>query len=259
MIQLKSESEIAEIARGGAIVGELLDALEDLVRPGVTTAELDRLCEDFIRSHEGAVPAFKGLYGFPGSVCASTNAEVVHGIPASARVLEEGDIVSLDVGVRLDGWCSDSASTFPVGEIDARTRRLLEVAREALERAVAAAVPGNRVGDIGAAVEGTVRGTGFSVVRDLVGHGVGREVHEAPQVPNFGRPGEGPRLLPGMVLAIEPMISAGSGSIRTLDDGWTVATRDGSRSAHFEHTVAVTEGKARVLTTAVARTASAAT
>ncbi|MCY4645514.1 MAG: type I methionyl aminopeptidase [Gammaproteobacteria bacterium] len=250
MIRLKSEPEIAEIARGGAIIGELLGVLEDVVRPGVTTAELDRLCEDFIRSHDGAIPAFKGLYGFPGAVCTSTNAEVVHGIPSPSRILADGDIVSLDVGVKLNGWCSDSASTFTVGEVDAGTRRLLEVTRQALDRAIAAAMPGNHVGDIGAAVEATVRGTGFAVVRDLVGHGVGREVHEAPQVPNFGRPGQGPRLLEGMVLAIEPMLSAGAASIRTLDDGWTVVTSDGSRSAHFEHTVAVTGRGARVLTAA---------
>jgi len=248
VIRLKSEPEIAEIARGGAIIGELLGVLEDVVRPGVTTGELDRLCEDFIRSHDGAVPAFKGLYGFPGAVCTSTNAEVVHGIPSPRRVLQDGDIVSVDVGVRLNGWCSDSASTFTVGDVGAATRRLLEITREALARATAAAVPGNHVGDIGAAVEGAVRATGFAIVRALVGHGVGWEGHEAPQVPNFGRPGQGPRLLDGMVLAIEPMLTAGAGSIRTLDDGWTVVTRDGSPSAHFEHTVAVTGKRARVLT-----------
>lgn len=251
MIRLKNEREIDEIAGGGAIIGELLGVVEDVVRPGVTTGELDRLCEDFIRSHDGAIPAFKGLYGFPGAVCVSTNAEVVHGIPSAHRVLESGDIVSLDVGVRLNGWCSDSASTFTVGEVDAETHRLLEITKKALDRAITAAVAGNHIGDIGAAVEGTVQGTGFAIVRDLVGHGVGREVHEPPQVPNFGRPGRGPRLLDGMVLAIEPMVSIGSGSIRTLDDGWTVVTSDGSRSAHFEHTVAVTSGSARVLTAAV--------
>lgn len=250
MVRLKSESEIREIARGGAIIGELLGIVEEVVRPGVTTGELDRLCEDFIRSHDGAVPAFQGLYGFPGAVCVSTNAEVVHGIPSARRVLQDGDIVSLDVGVKLNGWCSDSASTFTVGEVDALTRRLLDVTKQALDRAIAAAVPGNHIGDIGAAVEGTVHGTGFAVVRDLVGHGVGREVHEAPQVPNFGRPGRGPRLLDGMVLAIEPMVSTGSASIRTLDDGWTVVTSDGSRAAHFEHTVAITFPSARVLTAA---------
>ena len=250
VIRLKSRTEIREIARGGAIIGELLGVLEGVVRPGVTTAELDRLSEDFIRSHDGALPAFKGLYGFPGAVCASTNAEVVHGIPSPHRVLAEGDIVSVDVGVKLNGWCSDSAGTFTVGEVDAATRRLLEVTREALDRAIAAARPGNHIGDIGAAVEGTVHGTGFAVVRDLVGHGVGREVHEAPQVPNFGLPGQGPRLLDGMVLAIEPMLSAGTAAIRTLDDGWTVVTTDGSRSAHFEHTVAITGSGARVLTAA---------
>ena len=250
MIRLKSEREIDEISRGGAIIDELLGVVAEVVRPGVTTAELDRLCEDFIRSHDGAIPAFKGLYGFPGAVCVSTNEEVVHGIPGACRVLGEGDIVSLDVGVKLNGWCSDSATTFTVGDVDDLTRRLLEVTKQALDRAIEAAVPENHIGDIGAAVERTVRGTGFAVVRDLVGHGVGREVHEAPQVPNFGRPGRGPRLLEGMVLAIEPMVSVGSGAIRTLEDGWTVVTSDGSRAAHFEHTVAVTARGARVLTAA---------
>jgi methionyl aminopeptidase len=250
MINLKSAREIDLIARGGAIIGGLLREVETRVQPGVSTGELDTFCDEYIRSHEGAVPAFKGLYGFPGSVCISVNEEVVHGIPSPSRVLSDGDIVSIDVGVRLDGWCSDSAWTFPVGEVDEASTELLRVTEEALERAIAAARPGLHVGDIGAAVVGTVKGTGLGIIRELVGHGVGRDVHEEPQVPNIGRAGYGPRLREGMVIAIEPMLSRGSDQIRTLDDHWTVVTADGSRSAHFEHTVAITAEGPRVLTQA---------
>lgn len=250
MIHLKSRREIDVMARGGAIIAGLLGELGERVRPGVSTAELDRFCDDYITSHEGAVPAFKGLYGFPGSVCVSVNEEVVHGIPSTDRTLDEGDIVSVDVGVKLDGWCSDSAWTFPVGEVDEETERLLCVTEEALDRAVEAARPGNHVGDIGAAVVRVVNGTGFAIIRDLVGHGVGREVHEDPQVPNVGRAGYGPLLRVGTVLAIEPMLSAGSDRIRTLDDRWTVVTADGAWSGHFEHTVAVTDEGPRILTEA---------
>jgi methionyl aminopeptidase len=250
MINLKSPTEIDAIARGGAIIGGLLREVEGRVAPGVTTAELDVFCEDFIRAHEGAVPAFKGLYGFPGSVCISMNEEVVHGIPTKRRRLAEGDIVSIDVGVKLEGWCSDAARTFPVGEVDEDTRMLLRVTEEALARAIAAARPGNHVGDIGAAVVGVVKGTGLGIIRELVGHGVGRDVHEEPQVPNVGRAGYGPLLREGMVLAIEPMLSSGSDMVKTLDDRWTVVTADGSRSAHFEHTVAITAAGPRVLTQA---------
>ena len=250
MINLKSAREIDLIARGGAIIGGLLREVEGRIEPGVSTGQLDAFCDEYIRSHEGAVPAFKGLYGFPGSVCISVNEEVVHGIPSPRRVLAEGDIVSIDVGVRLDGWCSDSAWTFPVGEVDAASRELLRITEEALERAIAAARPGHHVGDIGAAVVGTVKGTGLGIIRELVGHGVGREVHEEPQVPNVGRAGYGPRLREGMVIAIEPMLSRGTDQIRTLEDHWTVVTADGSRSAHFEHTVAITAEGPRVLTQA---------
>jgi methionyl aminopeptidase len=248
MIQLKSPSEIDAIARGGAIIAGLLSDVGRVIRPGATTAEIDRFCDEYIRAHDGATPAFKGLYGFPGSVCVSVNEEIVHGIPSEGRVLQDGDIVSIDVGVRLDGWCSDSAWTFPVGEPSRATAELLRVTELSLERAIQAAVPGNHVGDIGAAVMDAVRGTGFGIIRDLVGHGVGREVHEDPQVPNVGRKGYGPLLRSGMVLAIEPMLSAGASTIRTLEDRWTVVTTDGSRSAHFEHTVAVTPDGPRVLT-----------
>jgi methionyl aminopeptidase len=248
MIDVKTPEEIEEIARGGAIIGALFRELEGAVAPGVSTLELDRLAEAFICAHEGAIPVFKGLYGFPGSLCTSLNEEVVHGIPSDNRVLREGDIISIDVGVKLDGWCSDSARTFAVGEIEPERQRLLAVTREALDRAMEAAVPGGHVGDIGHAVETVVEGTGFSIIRDLVGHGIGRRVHEEPQVPNRGRPGTGPELSEGMVLAIEPMIARGGYRIRTLADNWTMVTVDGSASAHFEHTVALTPEGPRVLT-----------
>lgn len=250
MIHLKTPDEIEIIARGGAIIAGLLREVEKTVAPGITTKELDVFCDEFICSHPGAVPAFKGLYGFPGSVCISVNEEVVHGIPSAERVLENGDIVTIDVGVKIDGWCSDSAWTFAVGEVDAGTLELLRVTEGALEAAIEVATRGNHVGDIGAAVMGAVQGTGFGIIRDLVGHGVGREVHEEPQVPNVGRAGYGPLLREGMVLAIEPMLSAGSDMIRTLDDRWTVVTADRARSAHFEHTVAVTAEGPRILTAA---------
>ncbi len=255
MIHLKSPDEIEAIAAGGAVIGALFEELEDWIRPGLTTQEVDERAEAFIRSFDGAVPAFQGLYGFPGAVCISVNEEIVHGIPSS-RVLREGDIVSVDVGVRRDGWCSDSAWTFAVGEIAAEAQDLLDVTRESLDRAVEAARAGGHIGDIGAAVLRTVEDRDFGIVRDLVGHGIGREVHEEPQVPNIGRQGYGPLLRKGMVLAIEPMLSAGSDRIRTLDDGWTVVTADGSLSAHFEHTIAVTAEGPQVLTLAPAQAGS---
>jgi methionyl aminopeptidase len=248
VIHLRTVGEIEAIGRGGRIIGGLFLELEARVVPGVSTADLDRFAEDYIRAHEGAEPAFQGLYGFPGAVCISLNEEIVHGIPRPDRVLREGDIVSVDVGVRMAGWCSDSAWTFAVGEVDEDTRRLLSVTEDALGRAVDAAMPGHHVGDIGAAVMATVKGTGLGIVRDLVGHGVGREVHEEPQIPNVGRAGYGPQLRAGMVLAIEPMLSLGSERIETLGDDWTVVTADRSRSAHFEHTVAVTADGPRILT-----------
>jgi methionyl aminopeptidase len=258
MIHLRSAEDIEAIARGGQIIGALFQELAPRVKPGASTGELDRFAEEFIRSHEGAEPAFKGLYGFPGAVCISLNEEIVHGIPNDERRLAEGDTVSVDVGVRRDGWCSDSAWTFPVGELDADTTRLLAVTEDALDRAVAAAAPGRHVGDIGAAVMAAVEGTGLGIVRDLVGHGVGRDVHEEPQVPNVGRPGHGPLLRAGMVLAIEPMLSLGTDHIRTLADDWTVVTADGARSAHFEHTVAITAAGPRILTAAPSGVQSAA-
>lgn len=247
MIQLKSRAEIEAIARSGEVVGALFGEIAGRVEPGVATAALDSFVGEFVRSHDGAVPAFKGLYGFPGNACISINEEVVHGIPSQRR-LREGDIVSVDVGVRRDGWCADSAYTFAVGEVGPEASRLLRTTRDALRASVAAARPKNRVGDIGAAVVRAVRGTGFGIVRDLVGHGIGREIHEEPQVANVGRPGQGAPLAAGMVLAIEPMLSAGSERIRTRSDKWTVATFDGALSAHFEHTVAVTREGPVVLT-----------
>jgi len=257
VIHLRTPAEIDKIGRGGAIIAGLLEELPAHVAPGVSTGELDAFCESYIVSHAGAEPAFKGLYGFPGSVCVSVNEEVVHGIPSAKRILVDGDIVSVDVGVRLDGWCSDSAWTFPVGKVSERTAALLDITERALEAAVGAAVPGNHIGDIGAAVIRTVEGTRYGIIRELVGHGVGRDVHEEPQVPNVGRPGHGPLLREGMVLAIEPMLSAGSPEIRTLRDGWTVVTADRCLSAHFEHTIGVTADGPRILTRAGAEASSA--
>lgn len=246
-IQLKSPAEIEAIAKSGEIISVLFAELEPRVQPGVTTAALDRFVDHFIRSHDGAVPAFKGLYGFPGSACISVNAEVVHGIPGRRR-LRPGDIVSIDAGVKRRGWCADSAFTFPVGRISVEAAHILAVTRDSLQRAVAAARPGDHVGDIGVAVVERVRGTGLAIIRDLVGHGVGRRIHEEPQVANVGRPGRGVRLQIGMVLAIEPMLAAGTDEIVTLGDRWTVATADGRLSAHFEHTVAVTAAGPVILT-----------
>jgi methionyl aminopeptidase len=248
MIALKTPEEIDAIARAGEILARLFDELHGHVAPGVTTSDLDRFAEDFIRSHDGAEPAFKGLYGFPASLCTSINEEVVHGIPSRRRTLREGDIISVDAGVRLDGWYADTARTLPVGRIDAEAERLLRVTREALSAGIEQARAGNRVGDIGYAVQAVAEEAGFTVVRELVGHGVGRGPHEEPQVPNFGRPGKGVALKPGLVLAIEPMVNEGVAGVRTLADKWTVVTLDRRRSAHFEHTVAVTESGPRVLT-----------
>ena len=234
--------------RAGKILGSFLKAVRDEVQPGKTTLDIDRFGEEYITSHDGAQPAFKGLYGFPGNLCLSVNHEVVHGIPSKKRVLEEGDILSVDAGVVLDGWYADAAVTVPVGEIDALSETLLRTTQRALQAGIDAALVGNRLGDIGHAVQTLAEGDGFTVVRDLVGHGVGREPHEEPQVPNFGRPGKGLLLQAGMVLAIEPMVNAGGNAVKTLADRWTVVTMDKKRSAHFEHTVALTESGPQVLT-----------
>jgi methionyl aminopeptidase len=252
MITIKSSREIETMAAAGRIVAETLALVARHVRPGVSTEELDRIAEEFIRSHPGARPSFKGLYDFPATLCTSINQEVVHGIPSPKRLLREGDLLSVDVGVWLDGLHADSAATFPVVRTTPAAERLLRVTRESLAAGVAQARAGNHVGDIGHAVQEVAEGAGFSVVRELVGHGIGASFHEEPQVPNYGKPKRGPRLVPGMTIAIEPMLNVGGAGIRTLDDKWTVVTEDGSLSAHFEHTVAVLDngGPPRILTVA---------
>jgi methionyl aminopeptidase len=250
VIQLKSVREIDLMAEGGKILAATVTMLRTEVRPGISTADLDAIAEAFIRSHRGATPAFKGLYGFPGTLCTSINQEIVHGIPSRKRVLKDGDLVSIDVGVGYEGYFTDSATTVAVGTVDPQTQRLLEVTERSLAAGIAAAVPGNHLGDIGSAVQSVVEAAGFSVVRDLVGHGIGVEFHEEPQVPNYGKPKRGLKLVPGLTLAIEPMVNVGSPATRTLPDKWTIVTVDGSRSAHFEHTVAITADGNRVLTAA---------
>ncbi len=250
MIQLKSDREIEIMARGGRILAETVHHVEERVAPGMTTADIDDLAERFIRN-SGAIPAFKGLYNFPASVCTSINQEIVHGIPSKKRVIKEGDLVSVDIGVRLDGYYTDSATTVAVGKIDATSQKLLDVTRAALAAGIAAATPDNHIGDIGAAVQGVVEAAGFSVVRELVGHGIGVAFHEEPQVPNYGKPKRGARLVPGLTIAIEPMVNVGKAATRTMADRWTVVSADGSRSAHFEHTVAITRDGPRVLTSLV--------
>lgn len=248
MIQLKSAREIETMAAGGRILALTHAHLRSQVRAGLTTGHLDRVAEDFIRSHDGAVPAFKGLYGFPGAICISVNEEIVHGIPSPKRVLADGDIVKFDVGVQYQGMYTDACITVPVGTVDPTTQRLVDVTERALVAGIAQAVPGNYVGDIGHAVQQVVERAGFSVVRELVGHGVGHLPHEDPQVPNHGKPRRGTRLQAGLTIAIEPMVNVGGPVTRTLADKWTVVTLDGTRSAHVEHTVAVTEDGPRVLT-----------
>ena len=231
----------------GRLVGEVLSALTLRVAPGVTTAELDEIAEKLI-ADAGATPAFKGYHGYPATICASINEEVIHGIPSGKRVLQEGDILSIDVGASLEGYYGDSAITLPVGQVSEEAATLLRVTEEALYKAIEVAKPGGRVSDIGHAVQRHVESYGFSVVREFVGHGIGQRMHEEPQVPNYGEAGRGPRLTEGMVLAIEPMVNAGKPAVKVLSDGWTAVTRDKSLSAHFEHTVAVTANGAWILT-----------
>ncbi len=231
----------------GRLVGDVLTELTALVAPGVTTADLDELAEKRIRK-AGATPAFKGYHGYPATICASINEEVIHGIPSGRRVLNEGDVISIDVGASLDGYFGDSAITLAVGQVSEGAAELLRVTDESLYKAIEAVKPGGRVSDIGHAVQRHVEAYGFSVVREFVGHGIGQKMHEEPQVPNYGEPGRGPRLAEGMVLAIEPMVNAGKPAVKVLADGWTAVTRDGSLSAHFEHTVAVTADGPRILT-----------
>ncbi len=246
MIVRKSKAEIETMGRAGRVVASTLALLGELVKPGVTTGELDEAAEEHIRS-EGGVPTFKGYRGFPASICASPNSMVVPGIPGP-YTLRNGDLISVDVGVTLDGFVADSAYTFAVGEVDGDAKRLLEVCQAALAAGIQQARAGNHVQDISAAVQRTTEEAGFSVVRSLVGHGIGRSMHEEPQVPNFGEPGHGPLLQPGMTLAIEPMINAGAPDVWMAEDRWSISTNDGSLSAHFEHTVAVTDNGPLVLT-----------
>jgi methionyl aminopeptidase len=247
VIVCRSAEELKRMREAGRLVGEVLTELAARVAPGVTTAELDELAETRIRK-AGATPAFKGYHGYPATICASINEEVIHGIPSGRRVLNEGDVISIDVGASLDGYFGDSAITLAVGQVSEEAATLLRVTDESLYKAIEVVKPGGRISDIGHAVQKHVEAYGFSVVREFVGHGIGQRMHEEPQVPNYGEPGRGPRLTEGMVLAIEPMVNAGKPAVKVLADGWTAVTRDGSLSAHFEHTVAVTADGPWILT-----------
>ena len=247
MIVCRSAAELEQMREAGRLVGEVLTELSAMIAPGITTADLDRAAERRILA-AGAVPAFKGYHGYPATICSSINEEVIHGIPSGRRILQEGDVVSIDVGASLDGYYGDSAMTLPVGPVSEEAATLLRVTEEALYKAIERARPGGRISDIGHAVQQHVEAFGFSVVREFVGHGIGQRMHEEPQVPNYGEPGHGPRLTEGMVLAIEPMVNAGKPAVKVLADGWTAVTRDGCLSAHFEHTVAVTSGEPWILT-----------
>ncbi|MDO9340541.1 MAG: type I methionyl aminopeptidase [Bacteroidales bacterium] len=247
MLYLKTDEEVGLLKESNMLVSRTLAEIASIIRPGITTLYLDKLAESFIRDN-GATPAFKGYGGFPNALCTSVNDEVVHGIP-SDYILKEGDIISIDCGVILNGWYGDSAYTFPVGEIKEEVRRLLDYTRAALEEGVKEAVAGNRVGDISFAVQTKAENGGYSVVRELVGHGIGRKLHEQPEVPNYGKQGTGPKMEKGLVICIEPMINAGKKETLQMKDGWTIKTVDGKPSAHFEYAVAVDKGNADVLTT----------
>lgn len=247
MIELKSPTQIGHMREAGRILADAFRVCRDLVKPGVSTLEIDREVESLIRDHK-AKPAFKGYRGFPATICASINEEVVHGIPAARRRLREGDIIGLDLGAIVEGHYADAAVTMPVGEVTDEARRLLDVTRESLDLGIAQCWPGRRLGDVSAAIQQHVEAAGFGVVRAFVGHGIGRALHEDPQVPNFGEAGRGPLLRVGMVLALEPMVTMGHWEVRVLADRWTAVTADGSLAAHFEHTVAVTEHGPEVLT-----------
>lgn len=246
MIYLKSRSEVDKIRRSGRIVAELLNLLEKQIRPGIMTKELDKFAEEFIISH-GAKPSFKGYYGYPGSLCTSINEEVVHGIPGD-RILKEGDIISIDCGVFYEGFHSDAARTFAVGHISEEAKRLIEITEKSFYEGIKFAKAGYRIGDISNAIQTFVESNGFSVVRDYVGHGIGKELHEEPPVPNYGKAGRGPKLAVGMVLAIEPMVNMGTFAVIELDDGWTVVTADKKLSAHYENTIAILENGPEILT-----------
>ncbi|OGW51037.1 MAG: type I methionyl aminopeptidase [Nitrospirae bacterium RBG_19FT_COMBO_42_15] len=247
MIILKSQQEIAKMASAGRIVAEVLEGLKNLVKPGTTTLELDEFTEEFLRK-KGAKPAFKGYRDYPATICASINNQVVHGIPSDKVVLKNGDIISIDIGAVIDGFYGDAAITLPVGDISTEASRLLKITEAALYEGIKMAVAGRRLSDISNAVQSCVEGNGYSVVRDFVGHGIGQSLHEEPQIPNFGRAGQGPRLKTGMTLAIEPMVNMGRCEIQILGDNWTAVTKDGSLSAHFEHTIVVTDNAPEILT-----------
>ncbi|WP_428052903.1 type I methionyl aminopeptidase [Candidatus Avelusimicrobium stercoris] len=247
MIEVKNDSELQKMREAGKVTAAVLKLMTELVKPGISTLELDAAAEKTIRSF-GATPLFLGYYGFPGTICASVNEEVVHGIPKKDRILKSGDIISIDTGARLDGFCSDAAITLGVGEVSDEAQRLMDVTKKSLYKAIGQVKPGKRLGDVEHAVETFARQNGVGVVRDYCGHGIGRNMHEEPSIPNFGRPGTGPLLEKGMVLAIEPMLTAGTYRVRELDDGWTVVTADGKYAAHFEHTVAVTANGSEIFT-----------
>lgn len=247
MIILKNPQELNLMKKACAISAEVLQMAGELVQPGISTWEIDRKVEEFIRSR-GAIPSFKGYGGFPGSACISLNDTVIHGIPSKKIILKEGDIVSIDVGAYIDGFHGDNAYTFACGEVSEDAKRLMAATKHSLELAIEQAVKGNRIGDIGNAVQTYIEAQGFSVVRDFVGHGIGRDLHEAPEVPNYGRVGRGPRLVPGMTIAIEPMVNQYGYGVKVLDDDWTTVTKDGGLSAHFENTVLITDEKPVILT-----------
>lgn len=247
MIIIKTDTEIQKMRDAGRITSLARQLAGEYVREGVTTKFIDRKVKEFIVSH-GAKPSFLGLYGFPASACISVNEEVIHGIPSDERVLKYGDIVSVDVGAFYKGYHGDCAATFVVGDTDDESKRLIEVTRQSFFEGIKFAVDGNRVGDISAAVQAYVEKNGFSVVRDFVGHGVGKDLHENPDVPNYGKPGRGPRLQTGMTIAVEPMVNAGTWRVKTLSNDWTVVTIDGKRSAHYENTIAITENGVEILT-----------
>ena len=249
MIVLKTARELGIMREACVISAQALQLIGNAVEPGVSTWELDRIAEEFIRA-QGAEPNFKGLYGYPATACISINNEVIHGIPSKKRILKSGDIVSVDLGAKFQGYNGDNAATFACGDVSTEAKRLMDVTRESLYEGIAHALPGGRVGDISAAVQSYVESRGYSVVRNYVGHGVGTCLHEAPEIPNFGVSGRGVRLVPGMTIAIEPMINAGSYVVKVLPDGWTVCTSDGSLSAHFEHTVAITADGPKIMTIA---------
>jgi methionyl aminopeptidase len=247
VITIKSKAEFDIMRRAGRLVAETLDKLQAAVKPGMSTADLDRIAYEHITKH-GGTPSFKGYHGFPASICTSVNDEVVHGIPSKRRILEEGDIVSIDCGAIIGGWHGDAAVTVPVGHTTPEMDRLLEVTKKSLYKGIEQAVPGRHLGDVSAAIQRYVEKHGYSVVREYVGHGIGRQMHEEPQVPNWGTPGRGMLLKEGMALALEPMVNAGKADVRVLKDDWTVVTQDGEWSAHFEHTVALTGNGPEILT-----------